>query len=93
MQHGCLTKHTNQGNRVTEVLDSSGDVVETDVKDVVESAFLAIAFLFGASKDKYGELINGLANSCLVGRDKYFADVATAYNLLLRYRGQGDGKM
>ena len=86
--HPCLINHENQGDRVTEVKDASGTVVSSDVEEIVESSFLAVAFLFGANQGRYGSLLNDLSNATLVGRDDYPLEVASAYDLLSRYKGK-----
>jgi hypothetical protein len=48
--------------------------------------YLAVAFVLGSDRVRYGRLIEDLENSFIQGNDKYPTEVTEAYNLLLHWK-------
>ena len=48
--------------------------------------YLAVAFLLGANRDRYGKLIEDIENAMVQGNDTYPKTVNDAYNLLLHWK-------
>ena len=86
----------NDNAIVTYVLEREGEVTEeefTGLNDGVKETYLkmardqylAISFLLGGNRTKYGQLVADLQNSYILGEDKYPKDLEEAYDMMLGY--------
>ena len=66
----------------TSVSDSQLELIRKRARD----SYLAVAFLMGADRGRYGLLIQDLENSFTQGTDKYPKDIVSAYHLLSNWK-------
>jgi hypothetical protein len=69
---------------VTATLTSGG--TPEQLKDAAKDKCLAIAFLSGANKARYGKLLEDLETDFTKGSNYYPSSVTSAYNLLVNYK-------
>ena len=69
----------------TQLSKQSADE-RAEFKKEVQERYLAVAFLLGADRARYGRLIEGLENSYLQGQNNYPTTVAAAYHLLTNWK-------
>ena len=86
----------NDNAIVKYVLEREGEVTEEEFTGLSDGAkevylkmardqYLAISFLLGGTRSKYGQLVADLQNSYILGEDKYPKDLEEAYNMMLGY--------
>jgi Zinc knuckle len=70
--------------------DISKDVEELNDRDkeMAQDEFLAIAFLNGADRNRYGKLLDRLQNDYLQGQDGYPKTLTGAYHLLTNWKAE-----
>jgi hypothetical protein len=59
---------------------------EEDVQNESHERYLAVAFILGADKLRYGRLLESLENNFLQGQNRYPATVTAAYGLLTNWK-------
>ena len=86
----------NDSAIVKYVLDKEGEVTEEDFTGMSDGAkevylkmardqYLAISFLLGGTRSRYGQLVADLQNTYILGEDKYPKDLEEAYDMMLGY--------
>ena len=84
--HKSLMKHCLE-KKPAGTTDAETAPKKRDAKKEANEAFMAMAFISGANRIKYGRLIKELENSYLKGnKNKYPKKVTDAYNMLLKYK-------
>ena len=66
-------------------------LADTDKEEILKKAedkYIATAFMFGASRSRYGSLIVDLQNAYVMGEDKFPATLTEAYNMMANYTGR-----
>ena len=69
----------------TELKKNVGLLTNAEKKDA-QDRYLAVAFLLGSDRSRYGKLIENLENEFLQGRNNYPKTVTSAYNLLINWK-------
>ena len=70
------------------------DLTDADLAEITAettSRSIAMAFLLGCDRSRYGRLIEDLENNFLQGRNHYPTTVAAAYNLLTNWKQERSG--
>jgi hypothetical protein len=66
--------------------DNMDDDEEEDVKREGKERYLAVAFLLGSDRSRFGRLLENLENNFLQGQNNYPATVTAAYSLLTNWK-------
>jgi hypothetical protein len=66
--------------------DNMDDDKEEDVKREGKERYLAVAFLLGSDRSRFGRLLENLENNFLQGQNNYPATVTAAYSLLTNWK-------
>ena len=84
--HKSLMKHCPD-KKPAGTTDAKTALNKRKAKKEAKEAYMAMAFISGANRIKYGRLIEELENSYLKGnKNEYPKTVTDAYNLLLNYK-------
>ena len=54
--------------------------------EVVKEEHMAMCFLYGADRGRYGELMRGFENSYTEGHDRYPKTLTDTYNIMVKYK-------
>lgn len=54
--------------------------------EVVKEEHLAVCFLYGTDRVRYGNLMRSFENSYIEGHDRYPKTLNDAYNILVKYK-------
>ena len=85
-EHQSLIKHCLD-KKPAGTTDTETASNKRDAKKEAKEAYMAMAFISGANRIKYGRLIEELEDSYLKGNEnEYPKTVIDAYNLLLNYK-------
>jgi Zinc knuckle len=69
-----------------DTIDDAPDDVHDCTEIEAREQFIAVMFMLGADRGRYGKLIVDLENQYLQGQDNYPRNLNAAYNLLLNYK-------
>ena len=76
-----------------QVLHSQGIDIDEATEDQEEAAetegtqwYLALAFLMGSDRSRFGRLLEKLENDFTAGNDNYLKTLTDAYNMLLEWK-------
>jgi hypothetical protein len=65
---------------------------KAEISKTVKDYTLGAALILGADPERYGNLIKGLKNASLAGRDEWPKNVTEAYNYLSKWEGDDKGE-
>jgi len=75
--------------RVTQkVHDEEFEISHAEARVACREAFIATTFLFGADKQRYGDLLVDLQNEHVISGRQYPATLTDAYNILVNYKSR-----
>jgi hypothetical protein len=66
--------------------DTMSEAEKEEVEKEAQGRYLAVAFVLGADRLRYGRLIENLENDYLQGQNNYPTTVTAAYNLLTNWK-------
>ena len=72
----------SQGINVNEAMDAQEEAAETEGTQW----YLALAFLMGSDRSRFGRLLEKLENDFTAGNDNYPKTLTNAYNMLLEWK-------
>ena len=58
-----------------------------EITKKVEDYTLATSFIYGSDPERYGNMVRGLLNASLPGRDKWPKNITEAYNYISKWEG------
>ena len=61
-------------------------LTDAETKKTAQEQYLAVAFLLGADRSKFGRLLENLENDFLQGQNNYPKTITGAYNLLTNWK-------
>ena len=66
--------------------DTMSEIKKKEVEKEAQGRYLAVAFVLGADRQRYGRLIENLENDYLQGQNNYPSTITAAYNLLTNWK-------
>ena len=66
--------------------DTMSETNKKEVEKEAQGRYLAVAFVLGGDRQRYGRLIENMENDYLQGQNNYPSTITTAYNLLTNWK-------
>ena len=81
--YNAIMKYVLEGEVTEEELTGLSDGAKEVYLKMARDQYLAISFLLGGTRSRYGQLVADLQNSYILGKDKYPKDLEEAYDMML----------